>query len=117
MEGRIKRRDLKYETNRYEFDFQQFETLKPFGDGKISIDEADIEQTNLLENIVNFSNKSRPRSKRDKYKKQNTFDSTNALYEGRELILNTFRSRIFLIKNARRMIKLLIKCFKDYRLH
>ena len=72
MEERIKRRDLKYETNRYEFDFQQFETLKSFGDsiynGKISIDEADIEQTNLLENIVNFSNKSRPRSKKVRIK-------------------------------------------------
>ena len=37
--------------------------------GKISIDEAEMEQTNLLENIVNFSNKSKPRSKRDKDKK------------------------------------------------
>ena len=30
--------------------------------GKISIDEAEAEQTNLLENNVDFSNKFRPRS-------------------------------------------------------
>ena len=68
--------------------------------GKISIDEAEMEQTNLLENIVNFSNKSKPRSKRDKDKKQNTYDSINALYEGQELILNAYKSGIFLIKET-----------------
>ena len=47
------------------YDFQQFETIRYFGDsiytGKISIDEAEIDQTNLLDNIVDFNNKSRPR--------------------------------------------------------
>ena len=49
------------------FDFQLFETIRSFGDsiyhGKIHIKEAEKKQTNLLGNIVNFSNKSRPRSK------------------------------------------------------
>ena len=69
-ENKIKRKDLKYETSRYKFDFQQFETIRSFGDciynSKISKDEVEMEQTNPLENIVNFSNKSRPRSKKDK---------------------------------------------------
>ena len=60
-EKKIKRKDLKYETNRYKFVFQRFETLRSFGDsiynGKVRIDEAEMEQTNLLENIVNFSKK------------------------------------------------------------
>ena len=47
------------------FDFQLFETIRPFGDsiynGKIHIKEAEKKQTNLSENIVNFSNKARPR--------------------------------------------------------
>ena len=98
-ENRIKRKDLKFETNRYIFDFQQYETISSFDDsiynGKISIKEAQMKQTNLLENIINLSNKSRARTKKGKDKKQNTFDSTNALYEGREIILNTFRSGIF----------------------
>ena len=98
-ENRIKRKDLKFETNRYIFDFQQYETISLFDDsiynGKISIKEAQMKQTNLLENIINLINTSRARTKKGKDKKQNTFDSTNALLEGRELILNTFRSGIF----------------------
>ena len=31
--------------------------------GKSSIHEADMDQTNLLENMVQFSNKSRPKTK------------------------------------------------------
>ena len=64
-ENKIKQKDLRYETNRYRYDIQQSETVRSFGDsvynGKISIDEAEMEQTNLVENIVDFSNKSRPR--------------------------------------------------------
>ena len=40
----IKRKDLKYETNKYRFDFQQFKTIRSFHDsthnGKINIKEA-----------------------------------------------------------------------------
>ena len=42
--------------------------------------------------------KSKPRSKEDKGKKQNAFDSVRARYEGRELTLNTCRSGIFPLK-------------------
>ena len=31
--------------------------------GKITIDERDIDQSNLLENMVKFNNKSRPKNK------------------------------------------------------
>ena len=55
------------------FDFKQYETTSSFGEsiysGKIRIDEAENDQTNLLENIVNFDSKYRPRSKEDKVKK------------------------------------------------
>ena len=57
-----------------------------------------MDQTNLLENMVKFNNKSRPKTKEGKYKKRNTFESVSALYEGRVLTLNDFRSRIFPIK-------------------
>ena len=55
-----------------------------------------MDQINLLEKI-NIN-----RSKEDKDTKRNTFDSINALYEGRELTLNAFRSGIFLIKEKKR---------------
>ena len=43
-----------------------------------------MDQSNLLENMTGiFNNKSKPKTKERKAKKQNTFDSVNALYEGR----------------------------------
>ena len=63
-------KNLKYETN----DFQKFETIKSFGNsiytGKINIDEAEMDQTNLLENMVKFKNKSKPKTKEGKNKKR-----------------------------------------------
>ena len=61
-----------YKINKYTYDFQQYENIRLFGDsiytGKINIDEADMDDSYLLENIVKFNNnnKSRPRSKEDK---------------------------------------------------
>ena len=57
-EEKINRKDLKYKTNKYLYDFQQLET-RSFGDsiytGKINIDEAEMDQTNLLENMAKFN--------------------------------------------------------------
>ena len=40
---------------KYKYDFQQYETIRSFGEsiysGKIIIHEADVDQTNLLENM------------------------------------------------------------------
>ena len=51
----IKRKNLKYETNKNRFDFQQFKTIRFFGDniynGKINIEETKMKQAILLENI------------------------------------------------------------------
>ena len=48
-------------TNKYKF--QQFKTKRAFGEniyaGKSSIDETGKDQNNLLENMVEFNNKSR----------------------------------------------------------
>ena len=71
---KIKRKDLKHETNIYIYiyiciyvyiyvyiyGFQQFETIRSFGDniyiGKINIDEAEKNQSNLLKNLAEFNN-------------------------------------------------------------
>ena len=82
--------------------FNNLKTTRSFGDsiytGKINIDEAEMDQTNLLENMVKFNNKSKLKTKEGKVKKQNTFHSVNDRYEGQELTLNAFRSGIFPIK-------------------
>ena len=49
----MKRKDLVYKTNKYKFDFQQYETIISFGDniynGKISINETEKDQISLLD--------------------------------------------------------------------
>ena len=60
--------------------------IRFFGDniytGKINLDEAEMGQSNLLKNMEESDVKSRPKIKQIR-KKRNTFDSVNALYEGR----------------------------------
>ena len=101
-EEKIKRKDLTYKANEYKYDFQQYETIRSFGEGiytgEINIYEAEMDQRNLLENMVEFNEKSRPRKKEDKEKERDTFESVNALYESRELTLNSFKTGIFPIK-------------------
>ena len=52
---------------------------------KLKIDEAEMDQSNLFENVVEFNEKSRPREKEDKEKKK-YFWSVN--------VPNTFKSGI-----------------------
>ena len=51
-EEKIKRKDLIYKANKYKYDFQQYETIRSFGEsiynGKINVDETKMDQSNLL---------------------------------------------------------------------
>ena len=106
MGEKIKLKDLIYEKQLYIYGFHQLETIRFFGDnistGKISIDRAEMDQNNLLENMIEFNDKTRPKKKKKKknedQKKRHTFDNLSELYEGQELTLNAFKSRIFPIK-------------------
>ena len=73
-ENKNKRRDLIYKTNKYKYDFQQYETIRSFSDsifaGKINIDEAEMNQSNLLKNMVEFNEQSKLRKKEDKKEKK-----------------------------------------------
>ena len=103
-EEKFKRKDLKYEEGKNKYDFQQHETIRSFGESiyssKVNIHEAEINQTNLSENMVKFNNKSRSKTKNGKDKKWNNLDSVSALYEGWKLTLNAFRNGIFPIKET-----------------
>ena len=110
--GQKKLKDLKYETKKYVYDFQQYETIRSFGEsiytGKINIDEVEMDQTNLFKKLIELD-RSRPRKSEGKDKKINNFQSVNVLYEGRELIFNAFRSGIFPIKETKgKGLKILI---------
>ena len=73
-EEKIKRKDLIYKTNNHRYDFQQYDTIRSFGDNiytaKININEAEMNQTNLLENFVEFIDSSRPKTAGGKNKKR-----------------------------------------------
>ena len=57
---------MKIWNKKYINDFQQYETVRSFGESiytsKVNIDEAEMDQRNILKNIVEFDNKSRSNS-------------------------------------------------------
>ena len=109
-EVKIKREDLKYKTKNYIYNFQWYETIRSFGKsvyaGKINIDEAEMDQSNSVKNLVEFNNKFRWRTteskkKKKKRKKRGTYESPYSLYQGQESIFNAFKSEIFPIKTTK----------------
>ena len=58
------------------FNFRIFKTIRSFGDniysGKITINEGDQEQSDLVEYTLNFNNKTRPKNRYDKKSKKNS---------------------------------------------
>ena len=63
-----------HKANKYKYDFQQYETIRSFGksiyNGKINIDETKMGQSKLLENMVEFNEKSILRKKKIRKKKK-----------------------------------------------
>ena len=109
-EERIRWKEL-CKTNKNKYDLQQSEAKKSFGDsiynGKISIDEADIDRSSLLNGLKDFNDRARPKTAQDENKKWNIYKSAYALYESRELILNSFRCGVFPIKTKGKGLRIL----------
>ena len=59
-----------YYSSKEPFDFRIFKTIRSFGDdiynSEITINEAGQEQSGLVQYILNFNNKARPKNKDDK---------------------------------------------------
>ena len=59
-----------YYSSKEPFDYKTFKTIRSFGENiyndKITINEANQEQADLVEYILNFNNKARPKSKHNK---------------------------------------------------
>ena len=93
-----------YYSRKEPFDFRIFKTINSFGDNiysrKIATNEADQEQSDLVEYILNFNNKTRPKIKDDEKNKKNVLNSAENFYYGRELVINLFKSRLFPLKSA-----------------
>ena len=95
-EEKLKKKYLKYEKNKYKYHFQHCEAKRYFNNSiytsKISVDKAEMYQSDPIKSMVKSNSKSMPRYKDYKDKKRNTSDSANAIYQGRELTFNAFIS-------------------------
>ena len=92
-----------YYSRKEPFNFRIFKTINSFDDNiysrKIATNEADQEQSDLIEYILNFNNKTRPKIKDDEKNKKNVLNSAENFYYGRELVINLFKSRLFPLKS------------------
>ena len=64
--------------------------LKIFFGGKINLNNA-----NLLIELAEFQKNRKLKDLKKKKQKRDTIENLNALYEGREMLLNAFKSGIF----------------------
>ena len=103
IEKNVDREKLISKTNEYTYSFENFQTIKTFGrdiyEGKITIEEADEYQANLLDEIMSFKKNTKPRSREKKQEKLIVLKNLYKFWEGREKVLNAFESKIFLTKS------------------
>ena len=90
------REKLVYKTNEYTYSFKNYMYIY---EGKITIEEADKYQTNLLAEIMNFRKNTKPRSQEKKQEKEIVLENLYHFRVGRENVLNAFETKIFLTKS------------------
>ena len=101
-EKTVDRENWHYRTNNYTFNFQNFQSINTFGrgiqNGKITTEEADEDQSDLLVEILSFKKKAKSKSPKKKQQKDDVLKNLYNLFEGRERVLNAFDSELFPIK-------------------
>ena len=78
-EEKINRKDLIYKAGKYKYEMTR-SFCESIHNGKININEAEMDQRNLLENMVKFNNKSRPKSKEDHDKEKEILMKVHMLF-------------------------------------
>ena len=103
-ENKAIRDNLFYDLSKQPFDFRIFVTIRSLGDDiynkRVNIDQANQEQSNLFDYLLHFDSKTKPKSKKEKKRKNDVFDSVKSLYKGRELVINAFRGGLFPLKST-----------------
>ena len=95
---------LQYDINREAANsFKNFQAIKTFGrdiyEGKITTEETNEDQTDLLAQIMNFRKNTKPKSQEKKQEKEIVLENLYNFFEGREKVLDAFGSKIFSIKS------------------
>ena len=99
IEKKVDRNKMFYKRSNKTYDFRNFETIRAFGNeirnNVITLDAAIIEQASLLSYVYDFSKKTRPRNPAQRQLKSDIVDSVTSLFQGREMVINVFKSGIF----------------------
>ena len=99
MEKNVGTETLFYKSNQNKYDFKKFRTIRTLGEhiynGKITLEEADKDQSDSVEKINYFTKTTRPRSDNKKQEKKNVEESLYYFYEGRKMVLNGFKVKYF----------------------
>ena len=104
IEKDVVREKLVQDTGKYTYDFRTFNTIRTFGediyDGKITLEEADEDQTDLADKINEFTKEERPKNYDKKQEKKIVTKNLRHFLNAREMVLNGFKSKIFLTKST-----------------
>ena len=99
IEKKVDRNKMVYKGTNKTYDFRNFKTIRTFGNeirnNVISLDTANIEQVNLLSYVYDFSKKTRPPNPAQRQLKADVVDNVTSLVQGREMVINAFKSGIF----------------------
>ena len=90
---------LIYEADKYIFDFRKFNTIRTFGediyDGKVTLEEADEDQSDLADNINNFIEKTKPKSDKKEQEKKLLKKTSRIFLKQRKLFLMVLKAKYF----------------------
>ena len=103
IEKNVDREKLFYQSNKNEYNFKKFQIIRVFGkdiyNGEITLEEADKDQPKLVKKINDFIKKTKPRNKEKRREKKSVEKNLYNFCDGREMVLNAFKSKIFLTKS------------------
>ena len=95
IEKTVDKEKLVQRVSEYTYSFKNFRTIKIFGrdiyEGKITLKEADEDQSNLLNEIRNFRDKTRPEIYKKKQEKKIVLKNLYKFFGARVLIVEYFR--------------------------
>ena len=98
------REKLVYDIGKYKYDFRKFKTIRTFGkdiyEGKITLEQADEEQSDLSSDIDKLIKETKPKSAVKKSQRKTVMKNLRDFINARELVLNGFKSKLFLTKSV-----------------
>ena len=98
IEKKVDRNRTVYKGTNKTYDFRNYKTIRAFGNeirnNIISLDTANIEQAKLLSYISDFM-KTKPRDPEKRKLRADLLNSVTGLVNGREMVLNAFKSGVF----------------------